>query len=177
MECQYIQSISSYDNSINSFSPLSTSGLHFGGGATHFKNFLFFNAPYGGSNGSKNTFPSQYQLPTSCTHYIHFRFAFSGCATQFKKFLFFNAPYGGSNGSNNIFPSRYQLPTSCTRYIHLQFAFLGCATQFKNFLSVVLSDVSSNSVKKYLPLPIPSSYFLYTLHSLPVCVFWGCHPI
>ena len=97
----------------------------FGGHATKFRIFLSFSPPYGGSNHSKNTFPSLYKLPTSCTYYIHFQFAFLGRVTKFRIFLSFSPPYGGSNHSKNTFPSLYQLPTSCTRYIHFWFAFLG----------------------------------------------------
>ena len=43
-----------------------------------------------------------------------------------------------------------------------------------NFLSFVPPYISSSGVKKYLPVPIPTSYFLYTQHSLPVCVFGRC---
>ena len=92
MECQYIQIISSYDKSINLLPfchyPLLVCVFR---GATKFRIFLSFSPPYGGSNHSKNTFPSLYKLPTSCTHYIHFQFAFLGGMPPSLEFFFLSA--------------------------------------------------------------------------------------
>ena len=87
IECQMVQIIPSHPN-INFLLPVHatfTSRLHFCGFCQFLR--LSFNGPYGGSSGSNNTFPSQYQVPTSCTRYIHFRFAFLGVPPIFTTFF------------------------------------------------------------------------------------------
>ena len=122
----------------------------FSWGATKFKKSLI--PLYVLSSGVKNTFQSQYQLPTSCTHCIYFQFAFLGGASKFKKFLFFVPPYVLSSGVKNTFPSQYQLPSSCTCYIHFRFVFLGSFRNFYHFFSLQAFHTGLNLSENISPL-------------------------
>ena len=124
--------------------------------------------------------PHSLPVPKPTSYFLYMLDSLPVCIfrgdTKFKIFLSHIAAYRVSNSSKkpSCSQTNFLLPVHATFTSGLHFR--GVPPSLKYFFLTSLL-IEGQTVRKNLPIPIPTSYFLYTLDSLPVCIFGGCHQL